>query len=145
MAARNKNKDPSLWLKQKRGGQAPSAATAAMFKAESDGSNDLSQNFAPNGRRLRTVRREDELFGDDDDEGGARRRRADGADADFEEIPYHEEFADDEEKMGVEEEEDEVEKEMEVNRHPSQRYDIKSILHPLGTASTGIHERKQTT
>lgn len=117
MASRNKNKDPAFWLKQKRGGQAPSAATTAMFKAEASGSNDPTLNFTPNGRRLRTVRREDELFGDDDDEGSARRRQGDGAEADFEEIPYHEEFADDEEKAGPEDEEDEVEKEMEVSRY----------------------------
>lgn len=139
MAARNKNKDPSTWLRQKRGGQAPSAATAAMFKAEAEGTNDGMANFAPNGRRLRTVRREDELFGDDE-EGSSRRRRGDGADADFEEIPYHEEFADDEEKAGPEDEEDEVEKEMEVRMftepHGTLRLTIRSLFRNVFNGST---------
>jgi transcription initiation factor TFIIF subunit alpha len=54
------------------------------------------------------------LFGDEDEDGQSRRRDL-GQDADFDEVPYHEDFADDEEKVLPEDhQEDELEKEMEV-------------------------------
>ncbi|KAI0269143.1 hypothetical protein BC834DRAFT_864955 [Gloeopeniophorella convolvens] len=112
MAMRQKNKDPERWLLQKRG-QGPSAATAALFKGEpSDGPGNLvGQSLGPGGRRLRVVQR-DTLFGDDDEDG--LRRQDLGADADYDEVPYHEDFADDEEKVVPEgHQEDELEKEME--------------------------------
>jgi transcription initiation factor TFIIF subunit alpha len=54
------------------------------------------------------------LFGDDDEDGGSRSRDL-GQNADYDEMPYHEDFADDEEKIVPEDhQEDELEKEMEV-------------------------------
>ncbi|TFY79871.1 hypothetical protein EWM64_g4145, partial [Hericium alpestre] len=121
MAMRQKNKDPERWLLHKRNGQGPSAATSALFKAESGGEPVLGggpssqRSLGPGGRRLRTVvNGSDSLFGDEDEgEGPRRRKREYGAEADFDEVPYQEEFADDEEKMVQEDEEDEVAKEME--------------------------------
>ncbi|KAI0303245.1 hypothetical protein BC826DRAFT_984227 [Russula brevipes] len=114
MAMRQRNKDPERWLLQKRNGQGPSAATTALLKTEpSDGSLG-GQSLGPGGRRLRTVVNGDGgLFGDDDEDGQL--RRADlGQDADYDEVPYHEDFADDEEKIVPEDhQEDELEKEME--------------------------------
>ncbi|KAA1466371.1 hypothetical protein DENSPDRAFT_831187 [Dentipellis sp. KUC8613] len=120
MAMRQKNKDPERWLLHNRNGQGPSAATAAIFKAESDVGGPVrassGQSLGPGGRRLRTVvNGSDTLFGDDDeDDAGRRRRKRDlGADADYDEVPYQEDFADDEEKMEPEQDDDEVAKEME--------------------------------
>jgi transcription initiation factor TFIIF subunit alpha len=119
MAMRQKNKDPERWLLQKRNGQGPSSATTALLKAEpldaSIGGN-FGQSLGPGGRRLRTVVNEDGgLFGDEDEDGGSRRRNL-GQDADYDEVPYHEDFADDEEKVVPDDhQEDEIEKEMEVS------------------------------
>ncbi|KAK7695811.1 hypothetical protein QCA50_000449 [Cerrena zonata] len=77
-----KNKDPERWLLRKRNGQAPSDATAAMFKSEREGSvlppsgsleHRSSQSLGPGGRKLRTVDTGG-LFGDDEDEDGGRRK-----------------------------------------------------------------------
>lgn len=119
MAMRQRNKDPERWLLQKRNGQGPSAATSALFKAEpldvSIGGN-FGQSLGPGGRRLRTVVNGDGgLFGDEDEDGRTRRRNL-GQDADYDEVPFLEEFADDEEKVVPEDhQEDELEKEMEVS------------------------------
>ncbi|KAI0254394.1 hypothetical protein BJV78DRAFT_1187535 [Lactifluus subvellereus] len=117
MAMRQRNKDPERWLLQKRGGQGPSAATSALLKTEpSDGSlgSGSGQSLGPGGRRLRTVvDGAAGLFGDDDEDDQSRRRDL-GQDADYDEVPYHEDFADDEEKVVPEDhQEDELEKEME--------------------------------
>jgi len=114
MAMRQRNKDPERWLLQKRNGQGPSAATSALFKAEpSDDS--TGGSLGPGGRRLRTVVKDnDGLFGDDDEDSQSRTRDL-GQNADYDEVPYHEDFADDEEKIVPEDhQEDELEKEMEV-------------------------------
>jgi len=73
------------------------------------------QSLGPGGRRLRAVVNSSaRLFGDDDDDGQSRSRDL-GQDADYDEVPYHEDFADDEEKVLPEDhQEDELEKEMEV-------------------------------
>ena len=115
---RQKNKDPERWLLQKRNGQGPSAATTALLKVEPlDGSigASSSQSLGPGGRRLRTVVNGDSgLFGDEDEDDRSRRRDV-GQDADYDEVPYHEDFADDEEKgVPQDHQEDELEKEMEV-------------------------------
>jgi len=118
---RQKNKDPERWLLQKRSGQGPSSATTALLKAESlDGSigGNFSQSLGPGGRRLRTVVNEDGgLFGDgDEDEDGPSRRRNLGQDADYDEVPYHENFADDDDELVPDDhEEDESEKEIKVS------------------------------
>lgn len=116
---RQRNKDPERWLLQKRNGQGPSAATSALLKAEPlDGSvgGNFGQSLGPGGRRLRTVVNGDGgLFGDEDEDDQSRRRNL-GQDADYDEVPYHEDFADDEEKVVPEDhQEDELEKEMEVS------------------------------
>src|SRR6266404_3553109 len=118
MAMRQRNKDPERWLLQKRNGQGPSAATSAMLKGEpTEGSirGGSGQSLGPGGRRLRAVVNSSaRLFGDDDDDGQSRSRDL-GQDADYDEVPYHEDFADDEEKVLPEDhQEDELEKEMEV-------------------------------
>ncbi|KAN0131471.1 hypothetical protein V8E53_010848 [Lactarius tabidus] len=114
MAMRQRNKDPERWLLQKRGGQGPSAATSAMLKGESPEGSVRGESLGPGGRRLRAVVNSSAgLFGDEDEDGQSRRRDL-GQDADFDEVPYHEDFADDEEKVLPEDhQEDELEKEME--------------------------------
>lgn len=117
-----KNKDPERWLLRKRNGQGPSEATAAMFKSEREGSitasgsleHQSSQSLGPGGRRLRAVDTGG-LFGDDDDEEGGRRRvkRELGAEGDLDELDFEEDFADDEEKIEGEAEDEEA-KEAEV-------------------------------
>jgi transcription initiation factor TFIIF subunit alpha len=119
MAMIQKNKDPERWLLQKRNGQGPSPATTALLKTEpSDGSigDNYSQSRGPGGRRLRTVvNGGGGLFGDDDEDGNLRNRNL-GQDADYDEVPYHEDFADDEEKLVPDDhQEDEIEKEAEVS------------------------------
>jgi transcription initiation factor TFIIF subunit alpha len=117
MTMRQKNKDPARWLLQKRGGQGPSAATSALLKTEPSDvplGTGSGQSLGPGGRRLRAVVNGAGLFGDDDEDGQSRRRDL-GQDADYDEVPYHEDFADDEEKVVPEDhQEDELEKEMEV-------------------------------
>ena len=116
---RQKNKDPERWLLQKRNGQGPSSATTALLKAEpleSSISGNFGQSLGPGGRRLRTVVNGDGgLFGDEDEDGRSRRHDL-GQDADYDEVPYLEDFADDEEKLVPDDhQEDEIEKEMEVS------------------------------
>ena len=106
---------PEVWLARHRG-QAPSAATAAAFKAESEGGNIFgSQSLGPGGRRLKTVENgEGGLFDDDDDPDSKRRRQKEfGEDGDLEEVTFEEEFADDEEPMEVDENDEEA-KEQQV-------------------------------
>ncbi|KAJ3722947.1 hypothetical protein C8R42DRAFT_720109 [Lentinula raphanica] len=118
-------RDPSTWLHQ-RNGKAPSAATAAMFKAEAEGQSivgdsslvhQAQQSLGPGGRRLRTVDSgADNLFGDEDEEdSGAAKRRAKefGGEGDMDEMVYEEDFADDEEKMDAEDTNDQETKELE--------------------------------
>ncbi|PCH41198.1 hypothetical protein WOLCODRAFT_137244 [Wolfiporia cocos MD-104 SS10] len=107
MARIQKNKDPERWLLRKRNGQGPSEATAALFKAEREGSTGpitASGSLGPGGRRLQAVDNgTGSLFGDDDDEEGIdtkrRRERELGAEGDIDEFDFEETFQDDEEKM----------------------------------------------
>ncbi|KAJ7095386.1 transcription initiation factor [Mycena belliarum] len=112
--------DPQQWL-YSRNGKKPSEETAAMFKAESEGRalagssslvHSAGQSLAPGGRKLKTVDSGmSNLFGDGDDEdGGAKRRREKeyGGEGDLDEIVYEDDFADDEEKMDVEAEDEET-------------------------------------
>jgi transcription initiation factor TFIIF subunit alpha len=138
---RQKNKDPERWLLQKRNGQGPSAATSALFKAEpSDDPMDggFSHSLGPGGRRLRTVLKDhDGLFGDDDDDDQSRRRDL-GQNADYDEVPYHEDFADDEEKIVPEDhQEDELEKEMEVSMALHLRSELTCVS---GASATRIYD-----
>jgi transcription initiation factor TFIIF subunit alpha len=125
MAKHQKNKDPERWLLHNRNGKAPSAATSAIFKAESEGrvisgSSSLvhtaGQSLGPGGRKLKTVDSGmDGLFGEDDEDGNSKRKREKeyGGEGDLDEQVYEEDFADDEEKMD-DENEDEETKELEV-------------------------------
>lgn len=95
-----------------------------MFKAEAEGKNDQghsSQSLGPGGRRLKTVDSGmDHLFddGDDGDDSVNRRRKRElGEEGDLDEMVYEEDFADDDEKMEVDEEDEEV-KELEVCSMP---------------------------
>ncbi|KAJ6599065.1 transcription initiation factor [Mycena vulgaris] len=116
----SQKRDPQQWL-YNRNGKGPSEATAAMFKAESEGRalagsstlvHSSGQSLAPGGRKLKTVDSGmDNLFGDGDDEdGGAKRRKEKeyGGEGDLDEITYEDDFADDEEKMDVEAEDEET-------------------------------------
>ncbi|CAK5262723.1 unnamed protein product [Mycena citricolor] len=116
-------RDPQQWL-AKRNGKGPSDETVAMFKAESEGRalagsstmvHSASHSLGPNGRKLKTVDSGmNGLFGDDDEDGSAKRRleKEYGGEGDLDEMVYEEEFADDDEKIEAEAEDDEV-KELE--------------------------------
>lgn len=124
MDQQKKNRDPEFWLMRRRNGQAPSAATTAIFKAESEGrvltggSNSLvhtsGQSLGPGGRRLRAVNKDsNDLFGDDEDGEGRRKKKEDDGEGDMDEMLFEEEFADDDEMEAVDED-DEDAKELEV-------------------------------
>ncbi|KIK68159.1 hypothetical protein GYMLUDRAFT_36997 [Collybiopsis luxurians FD-317 M1] len=117
-------RDPSTWLHQ-RNGKGPSAATAAMFKAEAEGTTvggsgslvyQTQHSVGPGGRRLKMVDSgADNLFGEDDEDSGAAKRRAReyGGDGDMDEVVYEEDFADDEEKMDMDDTNDQETRELE--------------------------------
>lgn len=111
-----KNKDPERWLLRNRGGQGPSEATVAMFKTERAGSviPTSGPSLGPGGRKLKTVDNGMAgLFDEDDEDGGQRRReRETGAEGDLDELDFEETFADDEEKVEADGE-DEDAKELE--------------------------------
>ncbi|KAJ7068276.1 transcription initiation factor [Mycena amicta] len=116
----SQKRDPGKWLLD-RNGKGPSTETAAMFKAEVEGralagSSNLVHNaghsLGPEGRRLKTVDSGmNDLFGDDDEDGGGAKRRREkeyGGDGDLDEVVYEEDFADDDEKIGLEAEDEET-------------------------------------
>ncbi|PFH52726.1 hypothetical protein AMATHDRAFT_56087 [Amanita thiersii Skay4041] len=117
----SQKRDPQTWLAS-RNGRGPSAATAAMFKAEAEGRPVSSaslvyssgSSLGPGGRRLKTVDSGmSGLFDDDDDpESRRRREREYGGEGDLDEQVYEEEFADDEEKVEADENDEEA-KELE--------------------------------
>jgi len=109
-----------------RKGKGPSSATAAMFKAEAEGRplsgesslvHSSGQSLGPGGRKLKTVDSGmDHLFEDDEDGGdGAKRRRNKelGEEGNLDEQVYEEDFADDEEHLEVDDNDEEA-KELEV-------------------------------
>ena len=130
-----------------------------MFKAEAEGRplpgdsslvNNSGQSLGPGGRKLKTVDSGmDHLFEDDEDGGdGARRRRNRelGEEGDLDEQVYENDFADDEEHMEVDDNDEEA-KELEVrfffkSRNPSFILVIDDFL---GEAEERIQERQQTT
>lgn len=95
-----------------------------MFKAEAEGRSgpagglvhSAGQSLGPGGRKLKTVDSGMNLFGDDDDDGDSKRRREKefGEEGDLDEQVYEEDFADDEEKMDVDGDDEEA-KELEVS------------------------------
>ena len=89
-----------------------------MFKQEGETKPNLPDGYGvgPGGRRLKTVDKgTDSLFDDDDDDGTARKRRRElGEDGGMDEQVYEEDFADDEEQMNVDENDEEA-KEIEAS------------------------------
>ncbi|KAF9009045.1 hypothetical protein BDQ17DRAFT_1349429 [Cyathus striatus] len=112
----SQKRDPQTFLASRKGGM--SSATAAMFKADAEGRtisvgtslvHNAGQSLGPGGRKLKTVDSGmDHLF-DDDEDGNANRRREKefGGEGDMDEQVYEEEFADDEEQMNVDENDEE--------------------------------------
>lgn len=120
----SQKRDPHTWLSQ-RNGKGPSDATAAIFKAESEGrvlsgSSSLVYDVrtTSGGRKLKAVDSGMNLFGEDDEDEGAKRRkqREYGGEGDLDENAYEEDFADDEEQMNVDDNDEEA-KELEVQNH----------------------------
>ena len=121
----NQKRDPQAWLASRKG-KGPSSATAAIFKAEAEGRpltggsslvHNSGQSLGPGGRKLKTVDSGmDHLFEDDEDGGDGARRRRDrelGEEGDLDEQVYERDFADDEEHMEVDDNDEEA-KELEV-------------------------------
>lgn len=124
MEQQKKNRDPEFWLMRRRNGQAPSAATSAIFKAEAEGrvliggSGSLvqhaGQSLGPGGRRLKAVDKStNDMFEDDDDGRPRRRKKEDDGEGDMDEMLFEEEFADDDEMEPVDNDDEEA-KELEV-------------------------------
>lgn len=94
-----------------------------MFEADAKGQtvagpsslvHTAGHSLGPGGRRLRTVDAGSDLFGDEEDgEGRRRKTRERGAEGDLDELLFEEEFADDDEKMEPEGDDEEA-KETEV-------------------------------
>ena len=95
-----------------------------MFKAEAEGrtisiGNSLvhssSQSLGPGGRKLKAVDSGADLFEEEDEEGNVKKRRERdlGEEGDLDEQVYEEDFADDEEKIEMDENDEEA-KELEV-------------------------------
>jgi transcription initiation factor TFIIF subunit alpha len=85
-----------------------------LFKQEAEGKHppQEGQSLGPGGRKLKTVDSgSNDLFGDEED--GGRRDKDLGGEGDMDEQIYEEEFADDEEQMNVDENDEEA-KEIEV-------------------------------
>ncbi|KAH7887738.1 hypothetical protein F5I97DRAFT_883824 [Phlebopus sp. FC_14] len=121
MAKIQKNKDPERWLLHRRNGQGPSAATAAMFKAEPDGHAVIGgaplvysagQSRGPGGRTLRTVNRGSQGAYDEDDEGNVRPKKEDDGEGHLDEQLFEEDVADDDEHEAADIDDDEA-KELE--------------------------------
>ena len=117
-------RDPQAWLATRNGGKGPSAATSAMFKAEAEGRtisigsslvHSSGQSLGPGGRKLKAVDSGANLFDDEDEDGNGKRRRERGLgeEGDLDEQLYEEDFADDEEKAEVDDNDEEA-KELEV-------------------------------
>ena len=108
----------------KRNGQASSASLATIRgQTVSSGSSlvhNVGHSLGPGGRRLRTVDAGDRgLFEEDDEEGvdGELKRRRDrerGQEGDLDEMEYEEDFADDDEQIEVDPNDEEA-KELEVH------------------------------
>ncbi|KIJ70562.1 hypothetical protein HYDPIDRAFT_164557 [Hydnomerulius pinastri MD-312] len=120
MAKIQKNKDPERWLLHRRNGQGPSAATAAMFKAEPGSTgpggaplvHNAGQSRGPGGRSLKVVNRGSQGAADEDEEGNIRPKKEDDGEGHLDEQEYDEDFADDDEHEAPNMDDDEA-KELE--------------------------------
>lgn len=109
MTKMQKHKDTHWTLRQRT-----EQATGGSSLVHSAGT-----SLGPGGRKLRTVDSgPSELFGGDDDEDGGdskrRAKRENGAEGDLDELDFEDTFADDEEKMDLDDKEDDETKELEV-------------------------------
>ena len=148
---KQQKRDPAAWL-QKVTGHAPSAATQELFNAQREGRYvgvaEYGESRGPGGRRLQTVSRTTDLFGDgDDDEDAAaarRRREAElGADADMDEMLYEDDVADDDGQAAVDpaDQDDEEAKEVEVCIHPDSRFSAIADDHDRSVSSANTSKR----
>lgn len=119
MTKMQKNKDSATWALRPK--------TEPGTEGSSVGSwvHNAGQSLGPGGRRLKAVDSGNaDLFGDDDEEGVDHKRRVKkelGQDGFLDEVDFEEGFADDEEKMEVDDHDDEETKELEV-RSTSERH-----------------------
>ncbi|KAJ6567039.1 hypothetical protein B0H19DRAFT_990780 [Mycena capillaripes] len=117
---KSQKRDPQQWLFN-RNGKGPSDETAAMFKAASEGralagSSSLVHitgcSLAPGGRKLKIVDSGmSNLFADSEDDDGEAKRRLEkeyGGEGDLDEMVYEADFADDEEKVDLDAEDEEM-------------------------------------
>ncbi|KAH9853446.1 hypothetical protein C2E23DRAFT_915895 [Lenzites betulinus] len=110
MTKMQKHKDTTHWTLRQKTEQASSGSSLVHSSG---------QSLGPGGRKLRTVDSGTaELFGgDDDDEGGGDRKRKVkrdlGQEGFLDELDFEEGFADDEEKMDLDDKEDDETKELE--------------------------------
>ncbi|KAF9534325.1 hypothetical protein CPB83DRAFT_844052 [Crepidotus variabilis] len=115
----NQKRDPQQWLASRKG--KPSAATTAMFKAEAEGKDvtigsslvhSSGQSLGPGGRKLKTVDSGmDHLFEEDEEGGDGSQRRKEkelGEEGDMDEQVYEADFADDDEHMAVDDNDEEA-------------------------------------
>ena len=71
------------------------------------------QSLGPGGRKLKAVDSGSNTFDEEDEEGNVKKRRDRGEEGDLDEQVYEEDFADDEEKMEMDENDEEA-KELEA-------------------------------
>ncbi len=100
-----------------------------------------STSLGPGGRKLRTVDNgPSELFGDDDEDGGDSKRKTKrelGAEGDLDELDFEDTFADDEEKMDLDDKEDDETKELEACTT-----DIRSVARQLTRFTIGATQER---
>ncbi|KAI0638211.1 hypothetical protein C8Q77DRAFT_1089942 [Trametes polyzona] len=109
MTKMQKHKDSTHWTLRQKTEQGGSGSSLV---------HNASQSLGPGGRKLKTVDSGPaELFGDDDDDDGSDRKRKVkrelGQEGFLDELDFEETFADDEEKMEVDDKEDDEAKELE--------------------------------
>ncbi|GLB33811.1 putative transcription initiation factor IIF subunit alpha [Lyophyllum shimeji] len=139
----SQKRDPSAWLAS-RSGRAPSASTAAMFKAEVDAAGGLvhtsEQSLGPGGRKLKTVDSGVSGLFDDDEDADVKRRleKELGGEGDMDEQVYEEDFADDEEQMEVDEKDEEAK---ELEERLKREYKAANKIREAGVYESDEEER----
>ncbi|CAA7259765.1 unnamed protein product [Cyclocybe aegerita] len=151
----SQKRDPQAWLASRKGKAGPSAATAAMFKADAEGRtvsigsslvHNAGQSLGPGGRKLKTVDSGmDHLFGDDEEGGedtARRRKRELGEDGGMDEQVYEEDFADDDEHMQVDENDEEAK---ELEERLKKEYQSANKTRETGVDESDEEEDQPTT
>ncbi|KAI0750851.1 hypothetical protein C8Q80DRAFT_1099429 [Daedaleopsis nitida] len=109
MSKAQKRKDKTLWTLRQKTEQAAASSSSLVHNS--------SQSLGPGGKKLRTVDSgTSDLFGDDEEDGGDRKRKIKrelGAEGFLDELDFEEGFADDEEKVEADEQDDDDTKELE--------------------------------